>query len=280
MKKLTQTLILIFLSLALYGQRVPAWEWGLYMGSSNYGGDLIESKIPKPNESKIATGMMLKYNLTRGLAFRSALMYGSISGSDHNNSTHEGRMTRNLSFRSPIYEYSLAVEFSIIHYDPLSIVANDLCPYLVGGIAVYHFNPQAFYEGQWIDLQPLGTEGQGMPGMQGKYGLTQVSLLYGIGIKQYVGNHWNISIEFSPRKTFTDYLDDVSGPYVCSKELAIHNGVVAAKLADRSSEVCDGPTRSQQKLSRGNPEKNDYYIFTGISISKNFGRKYTSYFYH
>ena len=36
-------------------------------------------------------------------------------------------------------------------------------PFVYAGAGMCWFNPQALYEGQWVELQPLGTEGQGLP---------------------------------------------------------------------------------------------------------------------
>ena len=32
------------------------------------------------------------------------------------------------------------------------------------GVGGFYFNPKAKYEGKWVSLQPLGTEGQGLNG--------------------------------------------------------------------------------------------------------------------
>ena len=58
----------------------------------------------------------------------------------------------------------------------------------------------------------MGTEGQGTTTFpdRKKYSLIQFSAALGGGVKIAVSNSFNIIFEYSTRKTFTDYLDDVS----------------------------------------------------------------------
>ena len=53
-------------------------------------------------------------------------------------------------------------EFHILKYIPGSMKYR-WTPYVTGGAAVFTFNPKAEYNGEWVALQPLGTEGQGLP---------------------------------------------------------------------------------------------------------------------
>ena len=71
------------------------------------------------------------------------------------------------------------------------------------------------YYSQWIDLQPLGTEGQGTTAYpdRKKYSRTQIAIPMGGGVKISLNDNLNIAFSFSARKTYTDYLDDVSTTY-------------------------------------------------------------------
>ena len=61
-----------------------------------------------------------------------------------------------------------------------------------------------------MDLQPLGTEGEGFYKGEKKYNLTQLAIPIGGGFKYAISNNVRIGIEVGFRKLFTDYLDDVS----------------------------------------------------------------------
>ncbi len=68
--------------------------------------------------------------------------------------------------------------------------------------------------GEWVDLKPLRTEGQGLiPGRE-EYKLTQLNIPMGIGVKYFLTETFHVSSEVLHRKTFTDYIDDVSTNYV------------------------------------------------------------------
>ena len=91
---------------------------------------------------------------------------------------------------------------------------------------------------EWVDLQPLGTEGQFSDQYPEKepYSLTQFTVPLGIGFKLSMGEKLSIIAEYGIRKTFTDYLDDVGGTYANPIHLLSdpNNGQIAASFSDRS----------------------------------------------
>ena len=70
-----------------------------------------------------------------------------------------------------------------------------------------------------------------------------------------------IGIEWGPRKTFTDYLDDVSGKYPDTNANPFSNPN-SAKMSDRSKNA--GSNIDKQ---RGNPRTKDWYFFFGITLN-------------
>jgi hypothetical protein len=149
----------------------------------------------------------------------------------------------------------------------------DLNAYGFFGIAGFYFNPKAQYNGTWYALQPLGTEGQGLPGNKGKYSLFQVSIPYGVGVYYTINRKLRIGYEMGMRQTFTDYLDDVST--VFADPVAIQNGNnsgtgdVAAALSNRSAEVLTEPldlSNFGTVDKRGDPKHNDSYMFVQLKI--------------
>ena len=199
---------------------------------------------------------------------RANVSYGKVSASDAQ-SEDEGRKRRNLSFQSNIFEFGLTGELNIFGYEPEGL-QRRFSPYIFGGIAVFHFNPKTTYEGQLVELQPLGTEGQGMDGFGEKYKLTQFAIPMGAGVKIAVTERLNIGLEAGVRKTFTDYLDDLSTDYVSYTQLLHNNGRLAAALGNRTGEYLgtepvDVPTGTQ----RGNPNVDDWYFIGGVTVSYN-----------
>jgi hypothetical protein len=122
-------------------------------------------------------------------------------------------------------------------------------------------------ENQWIALHGLSTEGQKTtlnPG-QKQYKLYQPTIPFGLGFKLSVSKMITIGFEWGPRKTFTDYLDDVSGKYVDPVLLAREKGAIAALMSNRTKNAVDYASNTG-KL-RGNPATKDWYIFYGFVIS-------------
>ena len=261
-------LIIIFLlgsSLFLQAQN---YEVGLLLGTSAYSGDISpESKWGSTGKNHEALGLFARFDVNSKLAWRVSYHYAKISGDDAN-ATDGGRVNRNLSFRSSIHELALLGEFNPIGSD------KRFYPYLYGGAAVFKFNPETVYQGQLVELQPLGTEGQGMDGFDKKYNLTQISIPLGIGFKFRMTDRINLGLELGLRKTFTDYLDDVSGTYVNYNDLLAGNGAVAAALGNRAGELLETePIVVETGTRRGNADKSDWYYVGGLTISYQFYNK-------
>jgi len=215
-------------------------EVGLLFGASGYQGEL---------------------NKNRFMSYRVGFTYGVVSASDAN-SEDEDRRNRNLNFRSKILELSLTGEFNFLGRD------RRLSPYIFGGVAIFSFNPQAEYQGRRVDLQPLGTEGQGIENFPSKYSRVQLSIPLGAGLKFAINDRINLGVEFGLRKTFTDYLDDVSGDYVNYNELLAGNGQLAADLSNRTGELLGtDPVQLATGTQRGNPDSKDWYFISGLTLS-------------
>lgn len=95
----------------------------------------------------------------------------------------------------------------------------------------------------------------------------------GIGYKQQVDEFWAWGIELGVRKTFTDYLDDVSVDYVDDQIVGGANGFLSAALKDRSSEQIDPSTGlPYERFYMGNPRGStkgaDWYMFLNVTITR------------
>jgi opacity protein-like surface antigen len=240
------------------------FEAGLMVGASNYIGDLARnSRKVYLKETRPALGLFARYNLNDYVALRVSGNYASISGAD-SNADDQKIVQRNLSFRSNLIEFGVTGEFNLSGFQPYGL-SRVFSPYLFVGIGATMFNPQAKYEGEWVDLQPLGTEGQGLsqyPERQA-YNRTVMSIPFGIGFKYALTDQWNLGIEFGARRTSTDYLDDVSGTYVEFSELLAGSGELAAALGNRTGELSGGdPVSVPTGTVRGDDARNDWYVST------------------
>ncbi len=182
-------------------------------------------------------------------------------------------------------EFSAQFELNFFQYFTGS-KKHRFSPYIFGGVALFNFNPEAYYfnpttlEGKWYDLQPLGTEGQGTVTRSSAkpYSLTQFAIPFGLGVKFSLSKSICLGAEWGLRKTFTDYIDDVSTTYMDHTTLSAEKGQIAAALADRTPELIDPDTNlpripNEDGMSRGNSETTDWYSFAGLTITFKLGYK-------
>jgi len=244
-------------------------EAGISVGLSTYQGDLAPNSISGSfSQLHFSGGVFGRYNVNNFVAVKLGLNYAKLSADDAN-AASESQQMRNLSFRSNVYEGALTAEFNILGYQPYNF-ERTFSPYIFAGVAFFHFDPQVFFDNEWVDVQPLGTEGQGLDGFEEPYKLYQFAIPFGIGVKYALNDQWNIGLEVGMRKTFTDHIDDVSGLYGDNAVIAAGNGELAAALNDRAGELTNEPSIKTETSKRGNAEKDDSYIITGIFISYNF----------
>ena len=256
------TILLIFFF--LFGinakaQVVSSTEIGIMGGGSYYLGDINSKYFDYMMPSG---GIVIRKNIDRRIVVKSELLLGYIRADDARNSNDTVKLNRNLHFRSPIYELSGQVEFNFLPYE----TGNSLypfTPFIFAGVSLFRFNPKAeANNGEWVALQPLGTEGQGTTSFQDrkKYAITQFSIPMGGGFKIAVNKTFNIILEYGIRKTFTDYLDDVSTSYIGGN--LIDMSTLGIEMSDKS---LNGP--QAKGFQRGDSKDNDWYTFTGITLS-------------
>ena len=256
------TILLIFFIFSYFNtkaQVVSNMEIGIMGGGSYYLGDINSKHFDYMMPSG---GIVIRKNIDRRVVIKSELLLGNIRANDSRNRNDTMKLNRNLHFRSPIYELSGQVEFNFLPYE----TGNSLypfTPFIFAGISLFRFNPKAeSNNGEWVALQPLSTEGQGTTSFQDrkKYALTQFSIPMGGGFKIAVNKTFNIILEYGIRKTFTDYLDDVSTSYIGGN--LIDMSPLGIEMSDKS---LNGP--QAKNFQRGDSKDNDWYTFTGITLS-------------
>jgi opacity protein-like surface antigen len=236
-------------------------------GFSNYYGDL-QGKPLTLDQAYAAFGIGLKYDLTNHFAVRGGLFYGRLAADDKKNKP--SLQARNLNFRSRVYEANVMAEYALF-----DLQQKRFTPYIFGGLALFHFNPYTFDStGGKYYLQPLGTEGQGLSLYPDRkpYSRTQFALPFGGGLRLNVSEKVTLAYEFSLRKTFTDYLDDVSTTYVDPIALAAARGPKAVELSYRGGELKDGnPNYPPAGTIRGGASAKDWYYFSGFTVTIGIG---------
>ncbi len=272
-------------------------EAGLNFGPTFFLGDL-GGKVGKGTTfikdlnyefTKLMKGVFVTVYPNEWLGFRLAGQYTYVEGDDKIISTHGvdelWRKQRNLNFKSNIWEAYGAIEFFPLQY----IYRNDddydprLRPYFFGGVGAFHFNPKGSLTDQagnitWHELQPLHTEGQGFPEYPDKkdYKLTQMNLPFGGGVKYIVSDKVNLGLELLYRKTFTDYIDDVSTTYIdpvyFNAHLNASDAAIAWQISDKTiGIVTPGVGRYAPGVQRGTPINKDAYFSFLLKVGIRFG---------
>ncbi len=269
------------------------YEFSFGVGASNFLGELgganqIGTHYFKDFEwslTRFAAAFGLRYKLSNYFAFKTNFTYGRISGDDK--LTQETfRNYRNLSFFSDIYEFNINFEGAFQQEQVGSqyrrrrhrgISGYELYTYGFVGGGVFYFNPKTIYNGKTYTLQPMGTEGQGWDPDKKRYTLVQFCIPMGIGFKYTIGNSWGLGLEMGVRKTFTDYLDDVSTKYYDFSQSPSADPM-AVILADRSdNDALPGHKNPNLNTDpgyiihagdqRGNSKEKDAYMFAVFSIN-------------
>lgn len=298
---------------------------GISINSFNYFGDLA------PLRDKISTdisftrpgiGISYAYRFGPRYTVRGMFNYGTLRGDDFesadpNQQEARHRYVRNLHFRNRIKELTATAIFDLFKNEASYISRVQWTPYAFIGFSVFHHNPQALVHhlsdlpeaGQWVDLQPLGTEGQYSDldpeddnfGIE-PYNKIQVAIPFGLGVRYKLNQVLDLSFETGFRYLFTDYIDDVSQNYV---DLNTLKSDLARELSDRSQEqtaavsgqprdfnnpniaeivnnttIVDGRTliagygHEYPDNMRGNENDRDIYVVTSIKISYILGASF------
>ncbi len=192
------------------------WDYGVSVGVSNYLGDIGGKEKTRRDfvaDMKLAktrwnVGGFARYKVHQKLSLKLALDYLRIEGDDKL-SSNPARNARNLNFRNDMFD--LALTGQVFFYEDNDLgntyrYKNGFRAYFFGGIGGFYSNPKANYNGQWVKLRPLHTEGVA-------YSPIGFNIPVGLGFYFTIHKKHRIGYELNYRTTFTDYLDDISGNY-------------------------------------------------------------------
>ncbi len=268
----------------MFGKKVK-WEAGINLGPSFFLGDLGGNSGKGTNDlkdinlefTKMMKGIFITAYPKSWVGIRLAADITYLEGSDDIITTtgidELWRKQRNLDFKTNVFEGYLALElYPTMMFRMDKSYEPKLRPYGLLGVGVFHFNPKgsltdAAGNKTWYALHPLRLEGQGMaeyPNVK-PYKLTQINIPFGAGLKYYVSERINLSTELLYRKTFTDYIDDVSAKYIdpndFNKYLPASDAAIAARLADKVQPIIfPGMTRFPSGTQRGDTKNGDTYF--------------------
>jgi Domain of unknown function (DUF6089) len=293
---------------------------GFSVNALNYYGDIS----PKPQRvstdisfTKPAIGVSFMHRFGPRYSLIAQFMYGTLRGSDSESAeaadqeSGKYRYQRNLSFRNRIKELSVMAYFDLFENDATYLSRAKWTPYAFVGLTGFLHNPQALAPatdllgaplaeaGQWVDLRPLGTEGQHSTlnptdsnnGIKA-YSKIQVAIPIGLGARFKLNDVMDLWAEIGFRYTFTDYLDDVSKNYV---DLGVLNSPLAKAMSYRSNELpanelptlqpyvardtqtystIPGYGREHPDNIRGSKDDKDIYMVTTIRLTYIIGATY------
>lgn len=286
---LKYTVLVLFLNpFGIHAQKSKRYKYELIggIGMTNFLGDLgganqVGTHFVKDFEFLATRPMIyggMRYKVHPYWGYKGMLNIGMLYGADR--LTKEPfRNNRNLTFRSPIIELSGQVEFYFLSEKSAKVYSisglksgkkkKKISTYAFAGLGAFWFMPQGPYDGRWVNLRRLNTEGQGLPGGAKKYSNFSMCFPIGIGGKFQKDRLWSIGAEVGVRYTLTDYIDDVSTRYYDNNAIRAAYGDVAAAMADPSLGNIHGatlPDGSGQAAQRGNKKETDTYMFVTFNV--------------
>lgn len=301
----TKVLVLLLFILPTLSQaqrwKRQRYEWVAGVGATQFLGDLGgRNQIGSDYffdldaaSTRYVVNLGFRYKISPYVSAKTGFSFGEIAGDDKY--TEEAfRNNRNLHFRSPVVEWATQIEVSWMRESIGSRYkirrvrgrgrkGSQVYVYGFAGVALLYMNPMAKYNGKWHSLKPLHTEGQEFVPSRSEYSNWQFTIPFGIGMKYALDKKSSIGLEYGLRKTFTDYMDDVSTTYVYTKwapnELGIRQALgyddVAAALADPSIDRVSGDADSFPGAcsacpgqQRGDPSDLDSYMFLMITYQR------------
>lgn len=229
-------------------------------------------------------GISFRYRFKPFFATSSIIDIGQVKGDDKL-TLEPARNARNLNFKSTLFTAYQRLEFLFYFKESFGHKYNfkgvsgkknhNEQIYFFAGVGLCYFNPMGNYNGQWVKLRPLHTEGQGFPNRPKEYSLVTPIIPVGLGFRMGIDRMWRVGLEFTYFKTFSDYIDDASTTGFDTDLLQEKYGTVAAYMSN--------PARTEQEKAwfsngqqRGNPKYKDAFIYANVIVVRNITYKVTA----
>jgi hypothetical protein len=269
-------LLLIFFGLSLGLNAQWLWDYGGSIGATNYLGDIGGKEKTrrdfvsdmKLSKTRWNAGMFARYKWRQNVSFKFGFDYLRIEGDDKL-STNPGRHYRNFNFKNDVFALTTTAAY-FFYTDPdlgnTYRYKNSFRAYVFGGVGGFYTNPKSLYQGTWVKMSDFFVEG---------YEYKKVVLGVPVGFGMYFTfnkrNRWGF--EFNYMKTFTDYLDDISGNYPDAPGPSdpYTAGLTLRTTELSSQELSDnlGASRSHDwGQKRGDPTNKDAIVYVTFSYSK------------
>ena len=162
-------------------------EVGVFLGGSNYIGDIGKTTYIAPNEG--AFGILYRWNRSPRHSWRISYTQSKITGNDKD-AAAPSRQLRDYNFENSIKEVSLGLEFDFFDFN-LHDSKTKFTPYVYSGLSYVR------YEGLYFIND--------YPKIDDKYGTLAIPMT--IGIKTKFINHIILGFEAGARYSFKDDLD-------------------------------------------------------------------------
>lgn len=211
-------------------------EYGGSLGVANYLGDIggndgtrkdfvSDMKLAKTRQ---ALNGYVRYKIKRYIFLKSELNYLRIAGDDKL-TTNVDRNARNLSFVNDMIDLNFQGQF--VFFEDMDLGADyrfrlGMRCFIGTGVGFFYSEPKTRYKGEMVKLRPLQTEGV-------KYSAFGLSVPLTIGVHFTYKKKHRFGWELCWRKTFTDYLDDISRGYGDPSKMS----PLGVELSNRTDEL-------------------------------------------
>jgi Domain of unknown function (DUF6089) len=193
-------------------------EVGGGIGGFTYSGDLVRNF--NLLYSKPAATVFYRRNVSKVVSIKAGLTFGKIKASDHRRPIDAFAVKRDYSFNLTLMELAGTYEYHFVDWRDEKRRIR-ITPYLFGGVGLFVFSGNKTKPTEYSNLQ--------------------VCIPFGGGVKYVLNPKWYVAAEFGVRRTFFDYLDNVSGT-----------------------------DPSYKTYQTGNSFDKDIYYFVGVTLSRTF----------
>ena len=141
--KFTLMVVCVLWTSLLFGQSYK-FEGGLFLGGTNFQGDLVETNIFKVDQTTLSLGLNFRYHLSPIFAVRANLLHGTLKGNDNN---YDRLKDRGFNFRTPLTEISTQFEWDVLGKQRATqeTFKRLVSPYLFVGLGVAFYKPDTYY---------------------------------------------------------------------------------------------------------------------------------------
>ena len=139
--------------------------------------------------SQPAATIFYRANISKVISFRASFTAGKLSATDTGSPIDAFSVKRNASFDIFLSEMSGVYEYHFLDWRD-NIRRLRFTPYLFAGLALFNLS--------------------GVTNKTEQYSTIQLAVPFGGGMKYVVNPKYYIALEFGIRKTFFDYLDNIS----------------------------------------------------------------------